>query len=322
MTDNELILQHLQNLIFLQQGGNRDNTKNSSGFQQQAPQQSLAEFANNGLVQQFLNQQNQQNNIMCLPQAPLSNETARYPNQFLSGQRQHSMNQVPCGGFINPYLQQSSYQPPNPAPATLSSASLETVSVNSFGSISMGSLSRLFSIGTIGSGGNIANKNMPMPGTRVSNDFQRQAQTNAGTQNETWSAITPRETDSFADNGMLGPWSAASAALLGDLAISNEEKQKKNRKKPKDRPKRPLSAYNIFFKEERARILEEVTQSPMPNGKIGFQNLAKMIGKRWHELDSDSMKSYKKKAETDMVRYKEEMLTYTATQQHSRLSEC
>jgi hypothetical protein len=120
----------------------------------------------------------------------------------------------------------------------------------------------------------------------------------------------------------LGPWSAASAALLGDLAVSNEEKQKKNRKKPKDRPKRPLSAYNVFFKEERARILEEVEQSPMPNGKIGFQNLAKMIGKRWHELDPDSMKSYKKKAETDMVRYKQEMFAYAATQQQNRLSAC
>jgi hypothetical protein len=320
--DNELIIQHLQNLILLQQGGSRDNTKNSAGFQQQASNQSLADFANNGLLQQIMNQQNQQNNMMRLPQAPLSNETARYPNQFLSGQRQHAMNQVPSGGFMNPFLQQSSYQPPIPAPETMSSASLETVSVNSFGSISIGSLSRLFSIGTIGSGGNIAG-NMPMHGTRRSNGFQRQAQTNAGSQNETWTAnITPTAPDSFAENGMLGPWSAASAALLGDLAISNEEKQKKNRKKPKDRPKRPLSAYNIFFKEERARILEEVVDSPMPNGKIGFQNLAKMIGKRWHELDSNSMKCYKMKAETDMLRYKEEMLTYAATQQQNRLSVC
>ncbi|KAL3927145.1 MAG: hypothetical protein SGBAC_013200, partial [Bacillariaceae sp.] len=169
-------------------------------------------------------------------------------------------------------------------------------------------------MGTIsGSIGNMARRasrpfrgafGMPSPRTTKS--------TNAGLKNEAWS-ITEQpqpKADAFAEKGILGPWSAASAALLGDLALKNEEKQKKTRKKPKDRPKRPLSAYNIFFKEERARILEEVAASKGedPQGKIGFQNLAKLIGKRWQELPANEMIYYKEKANTDMVRYKEEMV--------------
>lgn len=318
MMDNDSMIQQIQNILLLQQGGNLDNSQNSTGSQQAAPQQTFSAFGNQGMLQQFMSQQQQRNNGICLPQSFLSIGALTNPNQCLSSQMQQSgMDQFPVEGLPIPFMQQSRNQPNAYAPSTLSSSSLETVSVNSLGSISIGSLSRLFSMGTIGSGGNISN-HLPhnMSGNRRVNGFHRQSQTNAGIQNETWASVPPpKKADSYAENGILGPWSAASAALLGDLAISNEEKQKKNKKKPKDRPKRPLSAYNIFFKEERARILEEVVQSRVPNGKIGFQNLAKMIGKRWQELDPESMQSYKEKAEVDMVRYREAMFTYVATQE-------
>lgn len=158
--------------------------------------------------------------------------------------------------------------------------------------------------------------------------------------------------DVYAENGLLGPWSAHAAGLLGNMiqdsvTKSVEDDKKSNRKKPKDRPKRPLSAYNIFFKEERNRILESLPvnaaineqegaessasdkesshgsldemkpkkrkrkrKGPAPHGKIGFESLAKLIGKRWQELDAAKMDEYKQKAQDDMQRYKTEMAAY------------
>jgi len=137
-------------------------------------------------------------------------------------------------------------------------------------------------------------------------------------------AAEPEEkADPYSQNGLLGPWSAASAELLGDLMLSQGQ-GKKPRKKQKDKPKRPLSAYNIFFKEERQRILEDIPDKELadikkpakrkgkktPHGKIDFQSLAKVIGKRWQELSESELDIYKSKSEADKLRYKKEMEVY------------
>jgi len=153
-------------------------------------------------------------------------------------------------------------------------------------------------------------------------------------QGSDWIGDMSGEGDPYAESGILGPWSATSAGLLGKMASNNkaDSKGKKSRKKPKDRPKRPLSAYNIFFKEERQRILSKIPDSDVkeegdgktagaknkqslkrkksPHGKIGFENLAKVIGQRWQDLKPDEVQYYKEKAEADMDRYKEQMEEY------------
>jgi hypothetical protein len=146
-----------------------------------------------------------------------------------------------------------------------------------------------------------------------------------GAQDNNWIGDMSGQGDPYAENGILGPWSATSAGLLGNMAIANQKKGKKVSRKPKDKPKRPLSAYNIFFKEERCNILDVIPESDskdpkegarkrkkLPHGKIGFESLAKTIGQRWKDLEPERLEYYKKKAETEMARYKKEMEEYTA----------
>ena len=217
--------------------------------------------------------------------------------------------------------------------------------------------------------------------------------------------------DCFApiDDSNCGTKQSSSSIIRGN---------KRRRKKPKDKPKRPLSAYNIFFKDERVRLLaslegsydqsymtseshayrqalhvdgfgfrklddvhddndddsfldlnqeelenlvglspslnedaeidstkcggavasnvaapsqtlfgnlshrhEQCTSSHTsnvsfncnkknPHGKISFENLAKVIGGRWKKLSPEQVEHYKKLADIDAERYRDEMEEY------------
>lgn len=76
------------------------------------------------------------------------------------------------------------------------------------------------------------------------------------------------------------------------------------RKKPKDAPKRPLSGYNVFFKEERRRILD----ADEPD--MDFRSIAKTVGGRWRALSDEAKSRYKVMAAPDMDRYRLEMKEY------------
>jgi len=94
----------------------------------------------------------------------------------------------------------------------------------------------------------------------------------------------------------------------------------------KNKPKRPLSAYNIFFKEERERMIEEAqykssnkdfaeinvgdretVKRRKKNHGIGFEEMAKEIGKRWKKIDAEVRAEYENKAKDDKKRYKTEL---------------
>jgi hypothetical protein len=105
-----------------------------------------------------------------------------------------------------------------------------------------------------------------------------------------------------------------------------ERRTKTARKsKPKDRPKRPLSAYNLYFQQERQRILSEIpdvkasnelfrpkrrARPKIPHGKIGFESLAKEIGQRWQALNDEQINHYKSLATKEKIRYKEAMTIF------------
>lgn len=87
------------------------------------------------------------------------------------------------------------------------------------------------------------------------------------------------------------------------------------RKKPKDMPRRPLSAYNFFFREERARVLAERKAANLmpPSGKPDpelFATMGKTIAARWKALDTVEYQRFESMAEQDMKRYRGEMEIY------------
>jgi HMG (high mobility group) box len=126
------------------------------------------------------------------------------------------------------------------------------------------------------------------------------------------------------------------------------KKSRPHRKKPIDMPRRPLSAYNLFFSSERERILKEIEmlESGVPtfesgetkdsddaeacqalqrplvlsevkrrphrktHGKIGFRDLARMVGRRWKQLSVEQKRYYQELADEDMLRHKIAMEEY------------
>mmetsp|Transcript_11480 Transcript_11480/g.25615 ORF Transcript_11480/g.25615 Transcript_11480/m.25615 type:complete len:368 (+) Transcript_11480:71-1174(+) len=117
---------------------------------------------------------------------------------------------------------------------------------------------------------------------------------------------------------------------MDELKSLEKKPRRKRNKKPKDMPRRPLSAYNIFFKEERERILssqregkeqedfvfpseEELTKQAEKGKKkapVLFQALARCIGKRWKALPKDRVKEYEGRAKAEMAAYRSKMDEY------------
>ena len=146
-----------------------------------------------------------------------------------------------------------------------------------------------------------------------------------------------------------------------------------SKKKPKDKPKRPLSgtlhvfffkdnvlfcalflfflpqqhiAYNFFFKEEREKILkillakengdtkvendpesddyvpeDQINRLRKEGGKVSFEEMGKIIGTRWKNIDPDRLNKYSELATEDTERYKKEMAEYNGRQEAKMRSE-
>ena len=91
-------------------------------------------------------------------------------------------------------------------------------------------------------------------------------------------------------------------------AIPSVSLSQRRKKKPKGMPKRPLSAYNLYFQSERAKILEAAETGE--GGKLGFEGLGKIIGSKWRVLTASERKKYDKLADKDSARYRREMKEY------------
>ena len=64
------------------------------------------------------------------------------------------------------------------------------------------------------------------------------------------------------------------------------------RKKPADLPRRALSAYNLFFRDERGKIMEEQKISGTCDPESVFGTLGRTVAERWKVLPADRLKHY------------------------------
>lgn len=90
---------------------------------------------------------------------------------------------------------------------------------------------------------------------------------------------------------------------------NRKDKQRTSHKEKINRaPKRPLSAYNLFFKAWRVKLLAT-------RGSIGFADLGRQVGQKWKSLTSQERSYFEVFARRDSRRYRREMDEYRKAQQ-------
>lgn len=80
------------------------------------------------------------------------------------------------------------------------------------------------------------------------------------------------------------------------------------------KPHRPLTAYNLFFRDERVRVVgASDDKTPDSPGKIGFKEMARIIAHRWKALDKKTHMEYERSAVDERKKY------FTALQEWERV---
>lgn len=91
---------------------------------------------------------------------------------------------------------------------------------------------------------------------------------------------------------------------LHDLLPSTSEFRKKGKKKDPNAPKRALSAYMYFTKDQR-----DAVKADMPEG-TPLTEVTRELGKRWGKMSDSDKAGYQKQADADKERYAKEMAKY------------
>jgi hypothetical protein len=115
--------------------------------------------------------------------------------------------------------------------------------------------------------------------------------------------------------------------------VKKSRRARKKWKKPKDKPNRPLSAYNLFFQKERAKLLGDDANLKSEgekgkkrvhrktHGKIGFAEMARTIGAKWKSLPQEEKSEFQEVAAKEKDRYAKELAEWTEEQKKKAAEE-
>ena len=86
------------------------------------------------------------------------------------------------------------------------------------------------------------------------------------------------------------------------------------------KPRRPLTSYNIFFQEERYRMLREIDQDPDAH-RPEFKDLARSIAKRWKAVTPGEKAYYDQLALVEKQKYVAKLIEWHDSQQTTMVVE-
>ena len=132
---------------------------------------------------------------------------------------------------------------------------------------------------------------------------------------KTVASCVPKDSNSSVSTIKTTPRKAKSTA-------AKTKKKFKLNKQSNKKPSRPLSAYNIFFRSERKRMLNQVSdsgsgssQTPLSGPKkVGFAEMARRVAQKWNKLDEFERRPLSALAREDKARYHTRMAEWKESQ--------
>ena len=104
------------------------------------------------------------------------------------------------------------------------------------------------------------------------------------------------------------------------VTVNHDEEEEEDEDGLLSKPKRSLSAYNLFFAAERKKLLKSLPprqgkRKPRnSHGKLGFAEMARTISAKWKKITPEEKREFSELARLDGIRYRTEMAQWKQSQ--------
>eukprot|EP00522_Entomoneis_paludosa_P006198 CAMPEP_0172446344 /NCGR_PEP_ID=MMETSP1065-20121228/5958_1 /TAXON_ID=265537 /ORGANISM="Amphiprora paludosa, Strain CCMP125" /LENGTH=279 /DNA_ID=CAMNT_0013197435 /DNA_START=112 /DNA_END=951 /DNA_ORIENTATION=+ len=119
-----------------------------------------------------------------------------------------------------------------------------------------------------------------------------------------------------APNATQSFWQTAVSNVVPNTVVSQQQQVDQQQQQVSEKPKRSLSAYNLFFQAERKKLLQSLPDRPSQgkgrkprnsHGKLGFAEMARLVSAKWKKITPEEKAPFDELAKRDTLRYKREM---------------